>query len=79
MKTLVTLIFALFFAFAANAQDRDMQEVQKVATIEMGLVQLTELPAPAPVAGEVARLYRRSNSRVEKELFFATKKDFQMA
>ena len=81
MKAIVTILFVLFFGLLANAQD---SSEQKVDTIEMGLVQLTEVAAPAtatPAAAtkEVARLYRRKDSRVKKELTFATKKHYQMA
>ena len=81
MKAIVTILFVLFFGLLANAQDSGEQ---KVDTIEMGLVQLTEVAAPAaatPAAAnkEVARLYRRKDSRVKKELTFATKKHYQMA
>lgn len=81
MKAIVTILFVLFFGLLANAQDNGEQ---KVATIEMGLVQLTEVAAPAtatPAAAtkEIARLYRRSDSRVKKELNFTTKKHYQMA
>lgn len=81
MKAIVTILFVLFFGLLANAQDKGEQ---KVDTIEMGLVQLTEVAAPAAAAPaaateEVARLYRRKDSRVKKELTFATKKHYQMA
>ena len=81
MKAIVTILFVLFFVLLANAQDSGEQ---KAATIEMGLVELTEIAAPAAAATtgtakEVARLYRRKDSRVKKELNFATKKHYQMA
>ncbi|MBC2839989.1 hypothetical protein [Robiginitalea sp. SC105] len=87
MKTTATVLFVLFFGLIASAQDSRKQQDsrdQKVATIEMGLVQITEVAATtsantATNNREVARLYRRSDSRVKKHLHFTTRKDFQMA
>ncbi|MGI9551461.1 MAG: hypothetical protein ACR2MT_09695 [Aurantibacter sp.] len=70
MKAIITLLFVLFIGFAAQAQDA------KVQTIEMTIV--TETVAKEVViekTPEVARLYRRANSRVKKALSFTTKRN----
>ena len=74
MKTLITLIFVLFIGVAAQAQTTT--EDVKVETIEMTIV--TETTIEEVVADkntEVARLYKRSNSRVKKALTFSTKRN----
>ncbi|EAR14971.1 MULTISPECIES: hypothetical protein [Robiginitalea] len=81
MKTFTTILFVLFFGLLANAQDNTGK---KVEAIEMGIVQMTEISistASVDTAGkqEVARLYRRSDSRVKKALNFTTKKHYQIA
>ena len=77
MKTLITLIFVLFIAVAAQA-NTTTSEV-KVTTIEMGIVTTTSTVAKKDVTqqttNKVARLYRRSNSRVKKALSFTTKRN----
>ena len=77
MKTLITLIFVLFIAVAAQA-NTTASEV-KVAAIEMGIVTTTSTVAKKEVSqqttNKVARLYRRSNSRVKKALSFTTKRN----
>lgn len=81
MKTFATILFVLFFGLLANAQD---SAEKKVEAIEMGIVQMTEITistTAGDTAGkqEVARLYRRSDSRVKKALNFTTKKHYQIA
>ncbi len=74
MKTIATLIFVLFVGVAAQAQNASKQV--KVETIEMSIV--TEITIEKTVTEkntEVARLYRRSNSKVKKALSFTTKRD----
>ncbi len=75
MKTIATLIFVLFIGMAAQAQNTT-QEV-KVETIEMNIV--TEVTVAKKVTmektTEVARLYKRKNSLVKKELSFTTKRN----
>jgi len=74
MKTIVTLIFIIFIGTAAQA-NTTTKEV-KVQTIEMTIV--TETATEEVVAEkntEVARLYRRANSRVKKALSFTTKRN----
>ena len=77
MKTLITLIFVLFIAVAAQA-NTTTSEV-KVTTIEMGIATTTSTVAKKEVShqttNKVARLYRRSNSRVKKALSFTTKRN----
>lgn len=81
MKTFTTILFVLFFGLLANAQD---SAEKKVEAVEMGIVQMTEITistTAGATAGkqEVARLYRRSDSRVKKALNFTTKKHYQIA
>lgn len=72
MKTIATLIFVLFIGVTAQAQTA-VQEV-KVDTIEMTIVtEITTEGVSFETATEVARLYKRSNTRVKKELTFTTK------
>lgn len=74
MKAIVTLLFIVFIGIAAQAQNTT--EEVKVQTIEMNIV--TETAVEEVVIeknAEVARLYRRANSRVKKALSFTTKRD----
>ena len=74
MKAIITLLFVLFIGIAAQAQNTT--EEVKVQTIEMTIV--TETVSNEVVTEkttEVARLYRRSNSRVKKALSFTTKRN----
>lgn len=74
MKALLTLVFILFIGLAAQAQDAP--KAQKVEAIQMEMVQLSDIRVEvAAQNSEVARLYRRSGSRVKKDLSFATKRD----
>ena len=78
MKTVITLLLILFFGLSAQAQNRTPE--RKVATVQMELVQVQAIQiAVAQKESQVARLYRRSGSRVKKELNFATKNDRGMA
>ena len=72
MKAIVTLIFILLIGFTAQAQDGKTET--KVATIEMGIVIDTNEEVKTTTT-EVARLYKRSNSRVKKALSFTTKRN----
>lgn len=72
MKTLITLIFVLLIGFTAKAHDTKTET--KVIAIEMGIVSDTNKEVKA-VSTEVARLYKRSNSRVKKALSFTTKRN----
>ncbi len=74
MKTIATLIFVLFIGVAAQAQTAT--EEVKVAVIEMTIATETIVEEVAAEKNtEVARLYRRSNSRVKKALSFTTKRN----
>ncbi|PIB26974.1 hypothetical protein [Maribacter sp. 4G9] len=73
MKTIATIFFIFFIGTAASAQDRN--ETVKVETIEMGIVTETAPSKKIESKREVARLYRFKNSRVKKELSFATKRN----
>ena len=72
MKTLITLIFVLFIGVAAQAQDATAEV--KVETIEMSIVTSTT-NTTVKEENKVARLYRRSNSKVKKALSFTTKRN----
>lgn len=65
MKLFLTVVLFLFLS-VAYSQDKPVQ--QKVDTIEKGIVTDTN-------TDEVARLYRRKNSRVKKALSFTTKRN----
>jgi hypothetical protein len=72
MKTIATLIFVLFIGISAQAQTAT--EEVNVETIEMAIVTETwfeEIILESTI--EVARLYKRTNTRVKKELTFSTK------
>ncbi len=72
MKTIATLIFVLFIG--VNTQAQVATEEVKVDTVEMTVVTETSFEAVTlESATEVARLYKRSNTRVKKELTFSTK------
>ncbi|MRH98940.1 hypothetical protein GH721_00210 [Kriegella sp. EG-1] len=74
MKTIATLIFVLFIGVAAQAQT--VTEEVKVDTIEMTLSsESTVKEIAAEKNTEIARLYRRTNSRVKKALSFTTKRN----
>ena len=74
MKALLTLSIALFFTTLAQAQKAPAQV--KVDAIQMEVVQLSSVKVSvAKKDNQVARLYRRAGSRVNKELSFTTKKD----
>ena len=66
MKTLVTIFFIFFIGFAAQAQDNNTDVT--VETAKKEIVTTTK-------ENSVARLYRFKNSRIKKELSFATKKN----
>lgn len=73
MKALLTLTFCLLIGTLAQAQDRVPES--KVEAIQMEVVQVQDIRiAGLKEQTQVARLYRRSGSRVNKELNFLTKK-----
>ncbi len=75
MKTIATFILVLFIGVAAKA-NTTAKEV-KVTTIEMSIVTDIVIKETAKLekTTEVARLYRRKNSRVKKALSFTTKRN----
>lgn len=74
MKAIATLIFIIFIGIAAQAQSTT--EEVKVQTIEMSIVSETIVDEVSTEKNtEVARLYRRANSRVKKALSFTTKRN----
>lgn len=74
MKTIATLIFVLFIGVTAQAQTAT--EEVKVDTVEMTIVTETTFEAVTlETATEVARLYKRENTRVKKALSFTTKRN----
>ena len=70
MKAIVTIIFILFIGLAAQAQDKTPEV--KVETVETEIVTVTKITQEE---NAVARLYKRSNSRVKKALNFSTKRN----
>ncbi|WP_149275276.1 hypothetical protein [Pareuzebyella sediminis] len=73
MKTLITILFFVTF-ISASAQVQEVTSEMKVATIETTIVKGTTFEKVVLEKNdEVARLYKRSNSRVKKELSFSTK------
>lgn len=78
MKALLTLAFILLIGTLAQAQDRTPET--KAIAIQMELVPVQDIQITvAKKDMDIARLYRRSGSRVKKELSFSTKKDQGMA
>ena len=73
MKALTTLIFIIFVATSAMAQQNT--EVAKATTFTAGIVSTIKIPAVNAQSNEVARLYMFKNSRVKKALSFRTKRD----
>ncbi|MBM1106470.1 hypothetical protein JQC67_10000 [Aurantibacter crassamenti] len=74
MKTIATLIFVLFIGVAAQAQATTVETTTEA--IEMTIASETTVKeVTAEKNTEVARLYRRSNSRVKKALSFTTKRN----
>ena len=74
MKALITLSIALFFTTLAQAQKAPAQV--KVDAIQMEVIQVKDIQlSAAKKENQVARLYRRSGSRVQKELNFSTTYD----
>ncbi len=72
MKTIATLIFVLFIGVISQAQTAD--ETVRVDAVEMtGNVDTIFEEATLESTTEVARLYKRINTRVKKELTFSTK------
>ncbi len=74
MKTIATLIFVL--SIGVNAQAQNAKDEVKVDAVEMTIVTESSFEAVTlESANEVARLYKRTNTRITKELTFFTKAD----
>ncbi|MDT7829831.1 hypothetical protein RQM65_14245 [Pricia sp. S334] len=72
MKTIATLIIALFFGITAQANTAS--KTVKVETLETSVVSEINIEENVTeLTSEIARLYKRSNTRVKKELGFYTK------
>ena len=72
MKTIATLIFVLFVGVTAQAQTAEETVQVEAMEITVSVENLSE-ELSLETATEVARLYKRSNTRVKKELTFSTK------
>jgi hypothetical protein len=71
MKTIATLIFVLFIG--VNAQAQTAIEEVKGDAVEMTIVTESSFEeVTLKSTTEVARLYKRTNTRVKKELTFST-------
>ena len=67
MKTLVTLIFIFFISFTAQAANGTTKVTVKTVK--------TEIVSATAKENSVARVYKFKNSRIKKELSFATKRN----
>ena len=70
MKAIVTIIFILFIGLTAQAQEQTPEV--KVETVKTEIVTVTNITEKD---NAVARLYKRSNTRVKKALNFSTKRN----
>jgi len=78
MKAITTLIFVFFFGAMALAQQVQTDSPEKVIetrTTEGKVLTGHEILAAPGTYDAIARLYRFRNSRMMKELSFATKKN----
>ena len=74
MKTLLTLAFILFIGAAAQA--KEIAPLVKLNTIEASIVTFEAAQETTPEeTKKVARLYKRSNTKVKKALSFTTKRN----
>lgn len=72
MKTITTLFFVLFIGMAAQAQTSTIEV--KVAIVEMTIANEADLEkVTTESTTAIARLYKRTKTRVKKELNFVTK------
>ena len=81
MKAIITLVLVIIFGATALAKTNDTHDI-KVETIEMGIVLDTGADATDDFEeveiseeNEVARVYKRKNSRVKKAISFTTKRN----
>ena len=73
MKTIATIFFIFFIGTALQAQENT--KGAKVDTVEMTVVTETTPTIKLDETKQVARLYKFKNSRIKKELSFATKRN----
>ena len=73
MKTLATIFFIFFIGTALQAQE-NTNDV-KIDTVETAMVTVTAQTIKLDETKQVARLYKFKNSRIKKELSFATKRN----
>jgi len=75
MKNILTIIFVITLGVFAQAQN-NVTDV-KVNTVEMSVVIISAIDTDTVTEDtlEVARLYRRANSKVKKALSFTTKRN----
>lgn len=74
MKTIATLIFVLFIGI--NAQAQTATEEVKGDAVEMIIVTESSFEeGTLRSTTDVARLYKRTDTRIKKELTFSTKAD----
>ncbi len=75
MKTIATILFILFIGVTVQAQTAT--EEVKAETVEMSVVTETSFKEVTLKSNiEVARLYKRTHTRVKKELTFTTKANY---
>ncbi|MFD2101102.1 hypothetical protein [Flagellimonas iocasae] len=73
MKTILTIIAVTFFGTMAMAQDisKEVKVETKTADVELNIAIQKEIKKDR----KMTRLYKFKNSRVKKELSFATKRN----
>ena len=72
----IALLIVLLLCVPGSALGRQRPVEKKVKTIQMGIVVVSAMPEKVhPGLREVARVYRRPNTRIQKALFFQTRKD----
>lgn len=72
MKAIITLIFVLVLGVTAQAKSENV-EINPVVKFEQ-LTEKVSQEVKVENNDALARLYRRTNSRVKKELSFSTKR-----
>jgi hypothetical protein len=72
MKTIFTLLFVLFIGVAAQAQNAN-EQVEKDSVDSSAVSNTIEKEVSMNNDNSVARLYMFKNSKIKKELSFATK------
>ncbi|MEM9144073.1 MAG: hypothetical protein AAGA86_13880 [Bacteroidota bacterium] len=74
MKTLLTFAFILFVGTAAHAMQTTAGVEVNTPEVEMVVLKIEKDVTPEKKE-EVARLYKRSNTKVKKALSFTTKRN----